>query len=123
MKLIDEFKTFAVKGNAVELAIGVVIGAAFGAITTSLVDDIISPPLGLLIGGIDFSKFTFPLTADVVIRYGAFIQSLINFLIVAFVMFLVVKAMNQMKRNEEAAAPTKSAELLVLEEIRDAVKK
>ncbi len=123
MKLIDEFKAFAVKGNAIDLAIGVVIGAAFGAITSSLVTDIITPPLGLLIGGIDFSTLAIPLGGDAVIHYGLFIQALINFLIIAFALFLIVRFLNKLKKPAPESTPTKSAELAVLEEIRDSLKK
>lgn len=123
MKLIDEFKSFAIKGNAIDLAIGVVIGAAFGAITNSLVTDIITPPLGLLIGGIDFSTLAIPLGGTAVIHYGLFIQALINFIIIAFALFLIVRFLNKLKRPTPESAPAKNPELAVLEEIRDTLKK
>lgn len=126
----DEFKKFALRGNALDLAVGVVIGAAFTAITNSLVTNIITPPLGLLIGGIDFSSWGFSLGGDAFIGYGLFIQTLINFLITAFALFLFVKFINrvtQVARKEQAegkAEPAqKSPELQVLEEIRDTLRK
>ena len=113
-----EFKEFALKGNAVDLAIGVIIGAAFGAIVTSLVSDIMMPPIGKALGGVDFSNLfvvlgygTYPSLAEAqkagaaTINYGVFLNRLINFLIVAFVLFMVVKAVNRMKREAPAAAP------------------
>ena len=128
MGMIDEFKQFAIKGNMVDMAVGIIMGGAFGTIVKSLVDDVIMPPVGLLIGGIDFSKLSFTLkeaTADaeaVTINYGAFINAVIAFSIVAFVLFLIIKGMNEMKKKEEAkpAAPPKSE--VLLEEIRDALK-
>jgi large conductance mechanosensitive channel len=113
-----EFKEFALKGNAVDLAIGVIIGAAFGGIVTSLVNDIMMPPIGKVLGGVDFSNLFFVLgegsypslkaakeAGAATINYGVFINVLINFLIVAFVLFMVVKAMNRMKREAPAPAP------------------
>lgn len=105
MPVIQEFKEFAVKGNAVDMAVGIIIGAAFGKIVTSLVNDMIMPPIGLLIGGVDFSKLAIILkaaTADspaVVIKYGQFLNTMVDFLIVAFSIFLVVKAINSLKRE------------------------
>ena len=122
-KFIDEFKAFALRGNALDLAIGVVIGAAFGAITSSLVDDIITPPLGFLIGGIDFSSLAFALGEGVTINYGLFLQAVINFVIIAFALFLIIRLVNKVAPKPEAAPPGKSAELKVLEEIRDSLKK
>ncbi|MBX4204750.1 MAG: large conductance mechanosensitive channel protein MscL [Candidatus Doudnabacteria bacterium] len=100
--MFKEFKEFAIKGNAIDLAIGVIIGAAFGAVVNSLVHDIILPPFGLILGNIDFSnlKWTFP--SGAVLAYGAFINSIINFLIIAFAIFLVVKQMNRFRRKPEA---------------------
>jgi large conductance mechanosensitive channel len=138
MGILKEFKAFAMKGNVVDMAIGVVIGGAFGKITTSLVNDIVLPPIGLLLGGVNFDQLkwvlreaaeatdTAPAVAAVSINYGAFVQVLINFIIVAWVMFLVVKSMNAMKKKEEAApaappAPSKEEQLLT--EIRDLLKK
>lgn len=132
MGMIQEFKEFAVKGNVVDLAVGIIIGGAFGGIVSSLVDDVIMPPIGLLIGGIDFSALTFPLGGvneegePVAIRYGAFINEVITFLIVALAVFFLVKAMNGLQRraeDEKAAAevaPPKDIQLL--EEIRDAIR-
>lgn len=133
MSLLSEFKEFASRGSVVDMAIGVVIGAAFGAITKSLVDNIIMPPIGLLLGNIDFSAIVTTLKeagADgkgaVVISWGIFFQTIINFLIIAFVLFMVIKSMNAMKRKqEEAPAPPAepSDEVKLLTEIRDALRK
>ena len=134
MSLISEFREFAVKGNVVDLAVGVIIGGAFGKIVTSLVDQVIMPPIGWLIGGIDFAdlKITLPTNPTnptgepAVIEYGAFINVLIQFVIVAFVIFMMVKLINKMRRQEAAkpdpapAAPTATESLLI--EIRDALK-
>lgn len=125
MSVIQEFKDFAIKGNAVDLAIGVVVGAAFGAITTSLVDDIINPIIGLLTGGTDFSNKVIAI-GETTINYGSFINTLINFVIIAFVMFMVVKGMNRMRAEEsdtkeEESAPPKDIQLLT--EIRDSLQK
>jgi large conductance mechanosensitive channel len=116
--MLKEFKEFALKGNAVDLAIGVIIGAAFGGIVTSLVNDIMMPPIGKVLGGVDFSNLflvlgdgTYPSlkaakeAGAATINYGVFINVVINFLIVAFVLFMVVKAMNRMKREAPAPAP------------------
>lgn len=134
MSLLSEFREFAVKGNVVDLAVGVIIGAAFTGIVTSLVDQVIMPPIGLLTGGIDFSNLEWvlrpenPLTEaveKVSIQYGAFVNTLIQFLIVAWVVFMVVKGINSMRRKQEAvevapAAP--SATEVLLAEIRDELK-
>lgn len=120
---IKEFKAFALRGNVLDLAIGVVIGTAFGGITGSLVADVIGPLLGLIIGGIDFSALSVPLGGEAVLAYGKFIQALINFIIIAFALFLVVKAINRMKKKEAEKPTVKTAELTVLEEIRDSLKK
>jgi len=133
MSIIKEFKEFAVRGNVIDLAVGVIIGAAFGKIVTSLVDDIIMPPIGYLTGGIDFADKVLILKkgdtankiADVSIKYGQFLNTLIQFLIVAFCIFLIVKAINSMKRKEEVAptvpAPPSKEEVL-LTQIRDILK-
>lgn len=135
MKIIEEFKTFAVKGNAVELAVGVVIGAAFGSIVNSFVQDIINPIIGILTGGIDFSdkvivlKAATEATAATTLNYGAFITVVINFLISAWAIFIVVKAINKLKQEPapcdpvpcEPAKPSREVELL--EEIRNALQK
>ena len=132
MGIIDEFKEFAIKGNMVDMAVGIIMGGAFGTIVKSLVDDVIMPPIGLLMGGVDFSNMKIVLQAAegdaeaVAINYGLFFNSMIAFLIVAWVIFMLIKGMNAMKKKaeeEEAAAPpepTKSEALL--EEIRDALK-
>lgn len=122
--MLSEFKKFALKGNVVDLAVGVIIGAAFGKIVTSLVNDIIMPLIGLLLGGISFTNLKFPIK-DAVITYGAFIQTVVDFFIVAFSIFLFVKLFNRLKRKEEEVAPeppapTKEEELLA--EIRDLLK-
>lgn len=127
----DEFKKFALRGNAVDLAVGVVIGAAFSAITSSLVTNIITPPLSLLTRGINFADLAFAIpNTDATIQYGLFIQAVITFVITAFALFLLVKGINALtaraKKDEEEGKldpPPKSAELVVLEEIRDSLKK
>jgi len=129
MSMRKEFQEFAVKGNVVDLAVGVVIGAAFGKIVSSFVEDIIMPPIGLLLGGVDFKSLAITLkaaqgnTAAVMINYGKFIQTLVDFIIIAFVIFMVIKAINRLKRKEEVAptvAPTR--EEVLLTEIRDSLK-
>ncbi|MCY1271309.1 Large-conductance mechanosensitive channel [compost metagenome] len=128
MSLLSEFKAFAVKGNVVDMAVGIIIGAAFGKIVSSFVGDVIMPPIGLLIGGVDFSDLAITLKAAegdipaVVLAYGKFIQTVIDFVIIAFAIFMGVKAINRLKRQEEAApaGPTKDQELLT--EIRDLLK-
>jgi large conductance mechanosensitive channel len=134
MGMIQEFKTFAMRGNVVDLAVGVVIGAAFGKIVTSLVDGIIMPLIGLATGGVNFSDRAVVLrdavigpdgkeaVAAVLFKYGAFFQTLLDFLIVAFAIFLLVKLVNRMKRKEETAPPVMSDEALLLREIRDLLK-
>lgn len=133
---INEFRKFIARGNVLDLAIGVVIGAAFGQITTSLVNDIIMPPLGLLLGGIDFSSMKVVLkaateeTAEVAIRYGLLVNAIINFLVISLAIFVFIRTMNKIqekaKKEEEAleaqAPPKKSNEELLLEEIRDILK-
>ncbi|WP_049623891.1 large-conductance mechanosensitive channel protein MscL [Frateuria defendens] len=134
MGILKEFKTFAMRGNVLDLAVGVVIGAAFGKIVTSLVDQIIMPPIGLLTGGIDFSQLKWVLkpaddtdpahkVAEVAIQYGAFINTIIQFLIIAFAIFLVVKLINKLVRKEEAAPAAPPADVVLLTEIRDLLKK
>lgn len=132
MKIVDEFKSFAMKGNVVDMAVGIIIGAAFGGIVTSLVNDVLMPPIGALIGGIDFSslsiKITSPLTPEkpVEILYGKFLNTVINFLIVAFAIFMFVKGMSSLKRKEEerpAAAPAPKEEVVLLTQIRDLLSK
>lgn len=131
MSIVSEFKAFAMKGNVVDMAVGIIIGAAFGKIVSSFVGDIIMPPIGLLIGGVDFTELAITLKAAqgeipaVVLSYGKFIQTILDFVIVAFAIFMGVKAINRLKREEAAApqapaAPTKEQELLC--EIRDLLK-
>jgi len=130
MSFFNEFKTFAMKGNVVDMATGIVIGAAFGKIVSSLVEGIIMPPIGLLIGGIDFSAIKTVIKAagadgkgEVAIQWGAFLNTLISFAIVAFAIFLVIKAMNRMIRKQEAAPPpAPPADVVLLTEIRDLLK-
>lgn len=131
MKIVNEFKAFIKRGNVIDLAVGIIIGAAFGKIVSSFVNDVMMPPIGLILGGLDFSDFALVLreaagdVPAVTIKYGAFISMIIDFLIVAFAVFLVVKVVNKLKKEEEAkpAPPppvTKEAELLG--EIRDILK-
>ncbi|PJE42709.1 MAG: large conductance mechanosensitive channel protein MscL [Pseudomonas sp.] len=131
MSIISEFKAFAVKGNVVDMAVGIIIGAAFGKIVSSFVGDVVMPPLGVLIGGVDFTDLAITLKAAegdlpaVVLAYGKFIQTVLDFLIVAFAIFMGIKVLNKLKREEEAAPPapappTKDQELL--SEIRDLLK-
>jgi len=120
----NEFKKFALKGNVLDLAVGVIIGAAFGKIVSSLVDDILMPLFGLILGGIDFSQLELPL-GDAVLKYGSFLQTVVDFLIVAFSIFLFIKGINRFKRKEEekpAAPPAPSREEELLAEIRDLLK-
>ena len=132
MKLADEFKAFAMRGNVVDLAVGIIIGAAFGKIVSSIVSDIIMPPIGLLVGGVNFTDLNIVLKAAtdaapaVTLNYGNFIQVCFDFLIVAFAVFMVIKAMNSAKKKEEAAPaapPAPSKEETLLTEIRDLLKK
>ena len=130
MSFIKEFREFAMRGNVVDLAVGVIIGAAFGKIVSSLVADIIMPPLGLLIGGIDFKQFAFTLREAqgdipaVVMHYGVFIQTVFDFVIVAFAIFMAIKLINRLNRKKEepAAAPAPTKEEVLLSEIRDLLK-
>jgi large conductance mechanosensitive channel len=121
--LLKEFEAFAVRGNAIDLAVGVVIGAAFGQITNALSANILTPFVGLLIGGYDFSKLSLRLGGDAVIQYGVFLQAVLNFILIAFALFLLVKLINRItqrhKDAEKAAPPRESDELKVLREIRD----
>ncbi len=131
MSIIQEFKTFAMKGNVVDLAVGVIIGAAFGKIVSSLVDNVLMPPLGLLLGGMDFSRLRIILKAgeeghpEVAMGYGLFIQNCVNFLIVAWAVFLLIKFMNRFQHKTPAPAsgpPPPPEDVLLLREIRDALK-
>ena len=134
MGMLTEFKEFAMRGNVIDLAVGVVIGAAFGKIVTALVDKIIMPPLGYLIGRVDFSELAWTLSparvaADgkeipaVVIGYGDFINTVIQFVIIAFAIFVVVKLINTLHKKAPAAPAAPSEEVLLLREIRDSLKK
>ena len=122
--MIKEFKKFIARGNVLDLAVGVIVGGAFSSIVTSLVNNIFTPVIGLILGGVDFSNLSITFR-DTEIMYGAFIQSVIDFLIVAFCLFIVVKVVNRVtakKEKQEEKKDTKSAELKTLEEIRDILK-
>jgi large conductance mechanosensitive channel len=139
MSFIQEFKEFAMRGNVVDLAVGVVIGGAFGKIVTSLVQDVIMPPLGAILGGVDFKALFIDLSGQgfatlaeaekagvPLIKYGAFIQSIVDFTIIALAIFVAVKAINKLKRQEEAAPaspPPTPEDIVLLREIRDSLKK
>jgi large conductance mechanosensitive channel len=131
MGMIKEFKEFAVKGNVVDMAVGIIIGAAFGKIVSSFVGDVIMPPIGVLLGGVDFTNLAITVkkaageVPAVVIGYGKFIQTVIDFLIIAFTIFIAVKAINSFKRKEKEAPkapPEPSAQEVLLAEIRDLLK-
>ncbi|MBI5461757.1 MAG: large-conductance mechanosensitive channel protein MscL [Gammaproteobacteria bacterium] len=131
MSFINEFKQFAMKGNVVDMAVGIIVGAAFGKIVSSFVGDVVMPPLGLLIGGVDFTELAITLkaasegAAAVTLNYGKFIQTVFDFTIVAFAIFIAIKAMNTLQKTAEAApaAPAEpSAEEKLLTEIRDLLK-
>lgn len=144
MGFVKEFKEFAMRGNLVDLAIGVVIGGAFGKLTTSFIGDVVMPPVGKLMGNVDFSQLKYvlqdavaeiksptgdvvtPAVPEVAIKYGAFLNTTIDFIIVAFVMFMVIKMMNRLKKKQEEAPappPAPSNEEVLLTEIRDLLKK
>ena len=143
MGIVKEFKEFAVKGNMIDMAVGIIIGSAFGKIISSLVNDVLMPPLGMLLGKVDFTNLKAvlqkgndavmdgaavirPAVSEVSINYGMFIQTMIDFTIVAFCIFLVIKGMNSLKKKEEvapSAPPPPSAEVELLKEIRDLLKK
>jgi large conductance mechanosensitive channel len=132
MGMMKEFKEFAVKGNVIDMAVGIIIGAAFGKIVSSFVADVIMPPIGLLVGGIDFTNLAITLkeaSGDipaVVIGYGKFIQTAVDFTIIAFAIFLAIKGINSLKRKEEEAPqapPEPPAQEVLLAEIRDLLKK
>ncbi len=125
IKFIDEFKKFIARGSVMDLAVGVIIGAAFGKIVASLVDNVLMPIIGMIVGGLDFTNLTIKFN-DAVIQYGLFIQSVIDFLIVAFCIFVIVKIVNKVIRKEEPKpkpVPVKSEDVKLLEEIRDILKK
>jgi large conductance mechanosensitive channel len=135
--MLKEFKEFAMRGNVIDLAVGIIIGAAFGKIVTSLVSDIIMPPIGLLMGNVDFSDLYLNLSGTAydtlaaaeaagapVVKYGVFVNSVLDFVIVAFAIFLVIRTMNRLKRKQETAPPPAgpTVEQKLLTEIRDAVR-
>ena len=136
MKIIQEFKEFAIKGNVVDMAVGIIIGGAFGKIVTSLVNDVIMPPIGMIIGGVNFNGLRLVLKSatvdaagvaspEVAINYGAFIQVLFDFIIVAFCIFMMIKGLNSLKKKKEeapAAPPAPTTEEVLLTEIRDLLK-
>ena len=131
MSMMSEFKDFAMRGNVVDMAVGIIIGGAFGKIISSFVNEVLMPPLGMLMGGVNFGDLAFTLkeasgdAAAVVVGYGSFIQTVIDFVIIAFAIFMAIKAMNSMKKKEEeapAAPPKPSAEVELLTEIRDNLK-
>ena len=131
MSMGSEFKDFAMRGNVVDMAVGIVIGGAFGKIVSSFVADVLMPPIGLALGGVDFSDLAVTLSEGVdgaeavMLKYGVFIQTVVDFVIIAFAIFLVVKAMNSVKKKEEAAPakpPEPSKEEVLLTEIRDALR-
>jgi len=129
MSIIEEFKKFAVKGNVIDMAIGVVIGGAFGKIVTSFVNDIIMPPISVLTGGIDFSSLSITLkqasaqSEAIVFKYGSFINTILDFLIITISIFLVIKQMNKLKKKEDQKVKAPSEDILLLREIRDSLKK
>ena len=129
MSLAQEFKDFAMKGNVVDMAVGIIIGGAFGKIVSSLVNDIILPPIGVMMGGVNFSDLSYTLqaavgeTEAVTLNYGSFIQTSIDFLILAFAIFMMVKVMNSMKKKEEEAPSEPPAQEVLLGEIRDLLTK
>lgn len=131
MGMMSEFKDFAMRGNVIDMAVGIVIGGAFGKIVSSFVADVLMPPIGILLGGMDFSNLAITLqqatgdSAAVLMKYGVFVQTVVDFTIIAFAIFLVVKAMNSVKKKEEEAPaepPKPSAQEVLLTEIRDALR-
>ena len=131
MSMVKEFKEFAMRGNVVDMAVGIVIGAAFGKIVSSFVNDVLMPPIGMLLGGVDFSDLMITLkdavgeSPAVILKYGVFVNTVLDFLIVAFAIFMVIKGMNALKKKEEAAPPAPpkpSNEEVLLTEIRDVLK-
>lgn len=128
MSILKEFKEFAVRGNVVDLAVGIIIGGAFGKIVSSLVQDVVMPPIGVIIGGVDFSNLKLTLKAAqegataVTLNYGAFLQAVIDFTIVAFAVFILVKAINTLKKQQAAVPTPPTTQELLLTEIRDLLK-
>ena len=132
MGMMKEFKEFAMRGNVMDMAIGIIIGGAFGKIVSSFVSDVIMPPIGMLLGGVDFSNLAITIkegaegVEPVLLKYGVFINTVIDFIIIAFAIFMVIKALNNMKKKEEekpAAPPAPSKEEVLLAEIRDELRK
>ncbi len=138
--MLKEFKAFAMRGNVVDMAVGIIIGAAFGSIVKSLVDDVIMPPIGLLLGNVDFSELFFVLkdgaiaapyatvaaakeAGAVTLNYGLFVNAMVSFIIVAFAVFLLVRTINRLKKEEPVAPPATPEDVLLLREIRDSLKK
>ncbi|WP_374087383.1 large-conductance mechanosensitive channel protein MscL [Methylomicrobium lacus] len=131
MSVLQEFKEFAIKGNAVDMSVGIIIGAAFGKIVSSLVADVIMPPIGVLVGGVDFTDLAITIkeasgdAPAVMLKYGSFLQAVVDFTIIAFAIFLVIKLINNLKKKEveaPAPAPEPTKEELLLTEIRDLLK-
>ena len=131
MSMLQEFKKFAMRGNVLDMAVGIIVGGAFGKIVSSFVADVIMPPIGLLIGGVDFSKLALTIkeaagsSAAVTVNYGKFLQSVVDFLIIAFAIFMAIKGMNALKKKEDEAPPPPPApsnEEVLLGEIRDLLK-
>ncbi len=131
MSFLQEFKDFAMRGNVVDLAVGIIVGGAFGKVVSALVDGVLMPPIGLLVGGVNFDQLAFELraataeTAAVSLNYGAFLQTVVDFIIIAFSIFVVIKALNSLKRKSEEAPkspPPPSKEEVILGEIRDLLK-
>ncbi|MFC5524592.1 large-conductance mechanosensitive channel protein MscL [Rhodanobacter ginsengisoli] len=133
MSMLQEFKTFAMRGNVMDMAVGIVIGGAFGKIVSSLVNDMIMPPIGWLTGGIDFSELKWVIKpadasnpahkiAEVAINYGSFINTIITFIIIAFAIFMMIKAINRMQRKQDEAPAAPAADVVLLTEIRDLLK-
>lgn len=129
MSIVNEFKEFAVRGNVIDMAVGVIVGAAFGKIVSSFVSDVVMPPIGVLVGGVDFTNLSFTIkeaagaAPAVVVSYGKFAQTVIDFTIIAFVIFMVVRFINTLKKKAEAAPAAMSKDQVLLTEIRDLLKK
>lgn len=134
--MLKDFKEFAIKGNLIDMAVGFIMGAAFQKVVSSLVKDVLMPPIGKMMGGVDFSQLFLPLQETAIttlaeaekagipiVRYGSFIQTIIDFVIIAFTIFIVVKVINNMKKKEEAKPAEPSEDILLLRDIRDSLKK
>jgi large conductance mechanosensitive channel len=122
-KLVNDFKKFALKGNVVDMAVGVIIGGAFGKIVTSLVNDILMPIIGILVGGINLKDLSFIAFSDVTIKYGIFLQNIVDFLIIAFSIFIFIKLLSKLNQKKEEEPSKKTDDIILLEEIRDLLKK